>query len=186
MSMRVRLFPAMIVAVMAAGCSPAPEDHADAAVHDRAKNMSARSERKDKMQAAKAPATSSASTKGIPRPSIVGQNDAALPPDTHNGTADMEPSPHPQDLPPIATLPDPPPFPDEVTRFMVERDGCDHFRGEEPYDPERRAYLEESIAELCTGTDAKLTDLRQRYAHDPDVIAALGGYENRIEGGSSD
>ncbi|MDX3900872.1 MAG: hypothetical protein QHC40_10235 [Sphingobium sp.] len=72
-------------------------------------------------------------------------------------------------------------FPAEVTSFMVDRDGCDHFRGEEPYDPERAAYLEENIRELCTGTDVKLALLRQRYAADPDVLAALGNYEDGVE-----
>lgn len=73
------------------------------------------------------------------------------------------------------------PFPAEVTAFMVDRDGCDHFRGEEPFDAERRAYLNESIRELCSGTDARLARLRQRYAADPDVIAALAPYESQIE-----
>ena len=73
------------------------------------------------------------------------------------------------------------PFPDEVTEFMVARDGCDHFRGEEPYDSERRAYLDESIRTLCTGTDGKLADLRKRYARDEEVISALKGYEDKIE-----
>lgn len=86
------------------------------------------------------------------------------------------------DLPPSNEAADGAVFPAEVTAFMVDRDGCDHFRGEEPYDAERRAYLEQSIVELCTGSDAKLAGLRRRYAADKDVIAALGGYEERIEG----
>nr|WP_245405713.1 hypothetical protein [Sphingobium sp. Sx8-8] len=90
------------------------------------------------------------------------------------------------DLPPADGAADPTPFPDEVTRFMVDRDGCDHFRGEEAYDAERRAYLQENIAELCTGTDGRLAMLRQRYARDPAVIAALSGYDDRIEGNASD
>ncbi len=77
------------------------------------------------------------------------------------------------------------PFPQEVTTFMVDRDGCDHFRGEEPYDAERRAYIAENIAELCSGTDAKLAMLRRRYAADRSVTAALRGYEERIEGVSN-
>jgi len=77
------------------------------------------------------------------------------------------------------------PFPQEVTSFMVDRDGCDHFRGEEPYDAERRAYIAENIAELCSGTDAKLATLRRRYAGDRSVTAALRGYEDRIEGVSN-
>ncbi|WCP12622.1 hypothetical protein sphantq_01024 [Sphingobium sp. AntQ-1] len=77
------------------------------------------------------------------------------------------------------------PFPQEVTSFMVGRDGCDHFRGEEPHDAERRAYIAENIAELCSGTDAKLAMLRRRYAGDRSVTAALRGYEDRIEGVSN-
>ncbi|PHP16666.1 hypothetical protein CG471_26810, partial [Sphingobium sp. IP1] len=76
----------------------------------------------------------------------------------------------------------PAPFPREVTAFMVDRDSCDHFRGEEPYDAERRAYIEESVAELCSGTDAKLALLRKRYEKMPDVISALSSYDARIEG----
>jgi hypothetical protein len=72
-------------------------------------------------------------------------------------------------------------FPAEVTNFMVDRDGCDHFRGEEPYDAERAAYLEQSIRDLCTGSDAKLAKLRRRYAENLDVMAALGNYEDQIE-----
>lgn len=86
------------------------------------------------------------------------------------------------DLPPSNEAANGAAFPAEVTAFLVDRDGCDHFRGEEPYDAERRAYLEQSIAELCTGTDAKLAGLRRRYAADKDVMAALGGYEERVEG----
>lgn len=77
------------------------------------------------------------------------------------------------------------PFPQEVTTFMVDRDGCDHFRGEEAYDAERRAYIVENIAELCRGTDARLAMLRRRYAGDASVTAALRGYDAHIEGVTS-
>jgi hypothetical protein len=86
------------------------------------------------------------------------------------------------DLPPSPDAALAMPFPQEVTSFMVDRDSCDHFRGEEPYDGERRVFLMESIAELCTGTDAKLSMLRRRYAGDSAVTAALHGYEDHIEG----
>lgn len=85
------------------------------------------------------------------------------------------------DLPESNVATDAPVFPAEVTTFMVDRDGCDHFRGEEPYDAERAAYLEQSIRELCTGSDEKLARLRRRYAAEPDVVAALDNYEDRIE-----
>lgn len=77
------------------------------------------------------------------------------------------------------------PFPQEVTAFMVDRDGCDHFRGEEAYDAERRAYIAENIAELCRGTDARLAMLRRRYAGDASVTTALKGYHAHIEGMAS-
>jgi len=87
----------------------------------------------------------------------------------------------PRDLPLSGQAGQVAPFPREVTNFMVERDSCDHFRGEEPYDADRRAYLAENIAELCTGTDGRLAALRMRYANDPAVIAALSSYEDRVE-----
>jgi len=72
-------------------------------------------------------------------------------------------------------------FPAEVTAFMVDRDRCDHFRGEEPYDAERRAFLDASISQLCHGTDARLAALRARHATAPTVITALDGYDDHIE-----
>jgi hypothetical protein len=87
----------------------------------------------------------------------------------------------PRDLPASNATADPRPFPSAVTAFMVDRDGCDHFRGEEAYDDDRRAFLEDSIRQLCTGTDTRLAALRKRYAGDPDVTAALANYEDEIE-----
>lgn len=97
-------------------------------------------------------------------------------------TVRTQPAPYfPLDLPPSDVAASAAPFPQEVTEFMVARDGCDHFRGEDPYDAERRAFIQENIDELCRGTDARLAMLRRRYANDPSVIAALKGYDDRIE-----
>lgn len=114
------------------------------------------------------------------------------PPPMEVAAAPVRPSPkvtvkaHPAplgslDLPPSPDAAQLTAFPDEVTSFMVERDSCDHFRGEEPYDGERRVFLAESVARLCTGTDARLATLRRRYADDPSVVSALRAYEDRIE-----
>ena len=101
-------------------------------------------------------------------------------------TVRAQPAPYfPLDLPPSDVAASADPFPREVTEFMVARDGCDHFRGEEPYDAERRAYIAENIAELCRGTDSKLAMLRRRYAGDSSVLAALKPYDDHIEAPAS-
>lgn len=171
----------------AAGCSPASEGQADAhrssAGHSRdqvattygrdaASNVRTSSKESAPRQAAVLPTEPEVEQHSSPPKDEV----AAAQPIEHGPMAVAS------DLPPDDGAAQPKAFPDEVTHFMVHRDGCDHFRGEEPYDAERRAYLEESVAELCTGTDAKLAQLRQRYADDPDVVTALSGYEDRIEG----
>jgi hypothetical protein len=80
---------------------------------------------------------------------------------------------------PAAPRPDA--LPAEVTAFVEQRDGCDHFRGEEPYDAERAAYLRQRTEELCQGTDAALARLRQKYGDAPQVVEQLSHYEDNIE-----
>jgi len=75
-------------------------------------------------------------------------------------------------------------FPPEVTRFVEGRDSCDHFRGEEPYDAERRKFLEDRMRELCTGTDRRLKALRLKYKREPKVLSKLNEYEPQIEAAS--
>lgn len=186
MSAAARLFPTMVLMAFVSACSPAAEDHADAAVREKG-GQSPPVAPVAERTLAKAPSSTTVELRerspSVPRAIAVRDKEVA-PSADHGDLPRIGPSPYPLDLPPAADLPDLQPFPDEVTRFMVDRDGCDHFRGEEPYDAERRAYLTESIAELCTGTDVRLADLRQRYARDPDVMAALRGYEDRIESGT--
>ena len=72
-------------------------------------------------------------------------------------------------------------LPAEVVAFVKQRDGCDHFRGEEPYDAERARFINERLEALCTGTDRRLAELRARYRTRADVTAALAGYEDAVE-----
>ena len=72
-------------------------------------------------------------------------------------------------------------LPPAVVRFQKQRDACDHFRGEEPYDKQRAAFLKAQLAKACKGSDKALAALRKRFAHDPEAISALKGYEDRIE-----
>jgi hypothetical protein len=72
-------------------------------------------------------------------------------------------------------------LPMDVSRFVERRTACDHFRGEEPYDAERRAYLEQQMRDLCTGTDAQLRALKRKYRHHPPVLTRLKSYDPAIE-----
>ena len=72
-------------------------------------------------------------------------------------------------------------WPADVAAFIETRDRCDHFRGEEPYDEERRKFLEKNINELCTGTDRKLADLKEKYRGNLAVRERLSLYEENIE-----
>ena len=74
------------------------------------------------------------------------------------------------------------PVPPDVARFIERRDLCDHFRGEEPYDPQRREFLAKRTRELCTGTDTQLASLKKKYKSKAEVITRLNGYEPKIEG----
>ncbi|MGE5305257.1 MAG: hypothetical protein ACM3TN_18255 [Alphaproteobacteria bacterium] len=47
-------------------------------------------------------------------------------------------------------------LPADVLKFKERRDLCDHFRGEDPYDKERRKFLEENLKKYCAGTDRDL------------------------------
>jgi hypothetical protein len=86
-------------------------------------------------------------------------------------------------LSPVAATPLPP----EVQSFVLDREACDHFRGEPtegdtPGQIERRAFVEESLEIHCAGTDRRLAALKRRYADNVSVMAILGQYEAAIEG----
>ena len=72
-------------------------------------------------------------------------------------------------------------FPAEVERFIERRDKCDHFRGEEPYDQDRRAFIHERLLEFCVGTDKELAEIKERFRNNTTVMENLDGYEPQIE-----
>ena len=74
-----------------------------------------------------------------------------------------------------------PALPRDVVAFERKRDLCDHFRGEDPYDAERAAFLLDAMNRNCRGTDRALRRLRARHAERPKVLEALAGYDDRIE-----
>ena len=74
-------------------------------------------------------------------------------------------------------------FPKDVATFVEKRDLCDHFRGEEPFDEERRKFLYKNMKELCTGTDRQLAELKKKYQGNSTVMKKLSTYEVNIEFG---
>lgn len=167
MRLGVKLFPMVAMLALAAGCRDSSDEGASTA--NEAPAMAA------------LPPAPAMEEQPVEQPVAPPQRPSA------EVTVRAHPAPlNPLDLPPSDVAAQPTPFPDEVTRYMVDRDSCDHFRGEEPYDAERRAYLQENIAELCIGTDARLAMLRHRYAGNPAVVRALSGYEDRIEAESGE
>ena len=71
----------------------------------------------------------------------------------------------------------------DLAGFLERRATCDHFRGEvpDPPDAERMREIERQIAATCTGTDAQLAQLKQRYRDDPAVTKQLAAFEPKIE-----
>ena len=72
-------------------------------------------------------------------------------------------------------------LPADVARFKERRDLCDHFRGEDPYDRERRRFLGENLNRYCAGTDAELAALKAKYKGNATVRKVLDKYEAKIE-----
>ncbi len=69
----------------------------------------------------------------------------------------------------------------EARGFIIQRQGCDHFRGEPGYNEERQKFINGQVEKLCAGTDKQLATLRSRYADSPETIKALADFEDCIE-----
>ena len=63
-------------------------------------------------------------------------------------------------------------LPAEVATFIADQQNCEHFSGEEPYDEERRAFLNEQL-QGCDQLESRRTKLQQRYASDPGLLRLL-------------
>ncbi|MBL0283491.1 MAG: hypothetical protein IPQ01_06065 [Zoogloea sp.] len=60
----------------------------------------------------------------------------------------------------------PSPPPDDVARFVERRERCDHFRGEDSDDPQRRAYIALKQQRYYKSVDFELRRLKMRYRQD--------------------
>ncbi len=72
-------------------------------------------------------------------------------------------------------------FPKEIDNFLADRESCDHWRGEAGYDQERLADINWSVCQSCTGTDAKLKELKKKYRSHAKILEKLNEFEPQIE-----
>lgn len=72
-------------------------------------------------------------------------------------------------------------LPKDVNAFTEKRDLCNHFRGEDPYNEQRRKFLLKNIIELCTGSDKELTTLKNKYKNNNEILKVLSIYDEDIE-----
>ncbi len=72
-------------------------------------------------------------------------------------------------------------LPADVTAFKQKRDACEHWMGEEGTDAARQQEIADGISENCTGTDAKLAALKEKYAGNDTVQRALADYDSDLE-----
>lgn len=72
-------------------------------------------------------------------------------------------------------------MPRDVADYLARREACDHFRGEEPYDAERAAFLNRKLAETCTGADRDLAALKVRHRTNTAAMVRLNALDPLIE-----
>ena len=72
-------------------------------------------------------------------------------------------------------------LPKDVVKLLESRESCDHWRGEEGYDAERKADIAWAICASCTGTDEKLALLKKKYRDNKSVMDKLNELEPNVE-----
>ncbi|HET9639476.1 MAG TPA: hypothetical protein VFP12_09745 [Allosphingosinicella sp.] len=71
--------------------------------------------------------------------------------------------------------------PQKVATFIERRANCNHFTGEEPYDPERAAFLSKTIRELkCARIARDERKLTRSYRDRPEILRLLKDTEDLL------
>lgn len=71
--------------------------------------------------------------------------------------------------------------PQKVANFIERRANCNHFAGEEPYDPERAAFLKKTIRELkCGRISRDERRLARAYRDRPEIVQLLKDSEDLL------
>lgn len=73
-----------------------------------------------------------------------------------------------------------PAFPKDVATFKQKRCACYHFSSEDPYDNERREFLEEKVKMRCTGLVKLQELLLQKYQENQDILKILNDLDTTI------
>lgn len=69
-------------------------------------------------------------------------------------------------------------LPIDVKSFIDQKESCDHFLNEPPFDAERKKFLNENIKKFCIGSDLKLEDLRKKYSINKIISNKLSNYSS--------
>ena len=85
--------------------------------------------------------------------------------------------PAPLDEAALRTYPDARGMPADVQQFIVQWQDCAHWIGEPAWNEERQRQINEAVAEVCPGVDARRAELRARYTGNPEVLARIADYE---------
>lgn len=72
-------------------------------------------------------------------------------------------------------------LPKDISRFIAQREACDHWRGEYGYDEQRQADIDAAVCQTCVGTDERLARLKQKYKGKKDILSKLEELEPDIE-----
>lgn len=87
------------------------------------------------------------------------------------------PDPAPLDEAGLRTYPDARGMPADVQQFIVQWQDCTHWLGEPAWNAERQRQINQAVAEVCPGVDARGVAVRARHARRPDVLARIADYE---------
>ncbi len=72
-------------------------------------------------------------------------------------------------------------LPKSVSAFIHRQADCNHWAGEEGYDPARAAEINKAVARLrCQALDRDAARLTHRYSHDARVLRALKTARDRF------
>ena len=72
-----------------------------------------------------------------------------------------------------------PKMPSDVNALISRIQGCLHFSGEEPYNPERKAEIANAMEKLnCDSLDSDTVKIKKKYRKSPAIIKAIETEEN--------